>query len=182
MNQIGVPHEVLKVPPPPGEDEPVFPNETPVHYVQRTALSKAQLAASWLKEQVFERQMADKPILTADTTVALDAEILGKPTDIQDAFRILSKLSGKTHQVYTSVVLIRETKIRSVLSTSTVTFAAMTQEQIEHYIQTGEPFGKAGAYGIQGRAASFITQLTGSYSGVVGLPLFETALLLSAQH
>ena len=179
LNQIGVPHEILNVPPPPGEDEPILPGESPIDYVRRTALHKAEWASTWLQQEIDQARRVPYPILTADTTVALHHEILGKPTNPEDAKRILSKLSGQTHQVYTAVVLVHDGQIHQSLSVSEVSFAHLVPSQIEHYINTGEVFGKAGAYGIQGYAATFIQHLSGSYSGVMGLPVFETANLLS---
>ena len=178
LNQIGVPHEILNVPPPPGEDEPILPGESPIDYVRRTALHKAEWASTWLQQEIDQARRVPHPILTADTTVALHHEILGKPTDPEDAKRILSKLSGQTHQVYTAVVLVHDGQVHQSLSVSDVTFAKLDIREIQHYVDTGEAFGKAGAYGIQGYAATFIHHLSGSYSAVMGLPLFETATLL----
>lgn len=119
------------------------------------------------------------PLLAADTTVAVGGRILGKPADAEDAARILGMLSGRSHRVLSSVVVVNARgKIRQRTQVSRVRFRRLTDEDIEAYIASGEPFGKAGAYGIQGRAAAFVKKLEGSYSGVMGLPLFETAELL----
>jgi septum formation protein len=122
------------------------------------------------------------PILCADTTVALDDMVLGKPIDAHNATHILEQLSGKTHTVYTAIVLATESGFHTDLSTSLVTFKSLSQKEIEHYVSTRDCFGKAGAYGIQGYAARFISHLHGSYSGVMGLPLYETTELLRAYN
>ena len=181
LQQIGIPHTVLRLPAVEGEDEPRRANESPLAYVQRTALEKAQRAQQWLESVQCDKAL---PILTADTTVACGDTILGKPIDAQHAASILKQLSGKTHTVYTAVVLARQTDIDtelstlSTLSTSLVSFKDLSHAEILEYIATGDCFGKAGAYGIQGFAARFIRDLRGSYSGVMGLPLYETAELL----
>jgi septum formation protein len=176
--QINVAHEVVDMPAAPGEDEPRLKNESPLDYVQRTARDKADRAAKWLaiqKPDIFNLSAA---ILTADTTVALGERILGKPRDEADAREILSMLSGKTHFVHTAVVCARGEQRWEALSTSEVSFAQLSLDDINAYIATKEPFGKAGAYGIQGDAARFIRALRGSYTGVMGLPLYETSQLL----
>jgi len=176
LKQINIAHTVLEVPAAPGEDEPRHLGESPLQYVERTALDKAKRATDWVKSQSHALDFT-LPILTADTTVALGDEILGKPSDEADARRILKSLSGTTHIVYTAVVLSHAGKQWQALSTSRVSFTALSKEEIRRYIDSGEPFGKAGAYGIQGLAATFISKLDGSYTGVMGLPLFETAEL-----
>jgi len=145
--------------------------------VQRTAGDKADRAIQWLDVQSdkFDQSLY---LLTADTTVALEDLVLGKPADERDAERILRLLSGKTHLVHSAVVLARGNSRWKALSTSKVTFAVLSDADIESYIASHEPFGKAGAYGIQGLAAQFISKLDGSYTGVMGLPLYETAALL----
>ena len=176
--QINVAHEVVDIPAAAGEDEPRLKNESPLDYVQRTARDKADRAAKWLaiqKPDIFNLSAA---ILTADTTVALGERILGKPRDEADAREILSMLSGKTHLVHTAVVCARGEQRWEALSTSEVSFAQLSLDDINAYIATKEPFGKAGAYGIQGDAARFIRALRGSYTGVMGLPLYETSQLL----
>ena len=187
LNQIGIAHEILHVPSPPGEDEPRYATESPLEYVQRTAQDKANRAQEWISQQSINVSQPGKQtiILTADTTVALGNLVLGKPKDVKHASDILQLLSGKTHTVYTAVVLsqsISETNSKwsqwQSLSATQVSFAEMTEQTIEEYIATGEPFGKAGAYGIQGHAAKFISRIEGSYSGVMGLPLFETTELM----
>lgn len=176
--QIGVAHRVLTVPAPPGEDEPRLLGESPLDYVQRTARDKAQRAQAWLNIQDPLLHDHTLPILTADTTVAIGECVLGKPQDEQDAERILNMMSNREHLVHTALVLSTAQQQRFALSTSVVTFHTLTQEDIRQYIETGEPFGKAGAYGIQGYAAQFIKKIEGSYSGIMGLPLFETAQIL----
>jgi septum formation protein len=167
-----------------GEDtesiETPLPNEKARVYVERVTLAKSAVALErWKKSG-----LAWAPILCADTTVSLpnsaQGEILGKPADAFDAERILRMLSGKSHEVLTAVALTmnpNEPPIHLV-QISEVKFAELTDAQIQDYIGTKEPFGKAGAYGIQGRASAFITEIKGSYSGIMGLPLYETALLL----
>jgi len=117
-------------------------------------------------------------VLTADTTVVLDGAILGKPDDARHAGEMLSRLSGRLHQVFTAIALANAAGVTTRLSTSTVEFRDMTPEEIARYVATGEPLDKAGAYAVQGRAAIFIRAISGSYSGIMGLPLFETAELL----
>lgn len=187
LNQIGFTHEILHVPSPPGEDEPRYATESPLEYVQRTAQDKANRAQEWMSQQSLNVNQPGQQttILTADTTVALGDLVIGKPQDIQHASDILQLLSGKTHTVYTALVLSQsDSHVRHqwrqwrALSTTQVSFADMTQQTIDEYIATGEPFGKAGAYGIQGHAAKFISRIEGSYSGVMGLPLYETCELM----
>jgi septum formation protein len=183
LHQIGIYHTVLRVPPVAGEDEPRQANESPLAYVQRTALEKAQRARQWLAQDSQDTS-AQLPVLAADTTVALGDVILGKPLDAQNAHSILNQLSGTTHTVYTAVVIAvsvaNETEFYTDLSTSLVTFKHLSRGEIAQYIDTRDCFGKAGAYGIQGFAARFIQELKGSYSGVMGLPLYETTELLKA--
>ena len=176
--QINVAHEVVDIPAAAGEDEPRLKNESPLDYVQRTARDKADRAAKWLAIQKPDIFNISAAILTADTTVALGERILGKPRDEADAREILSMLSGKTHLVHTAVVCARGEQRWEALSTSEVSFAQLSLDDINAYIATKEPFGKAGAYGIQGDAARFIRALRGSYTGVMGLPLYETSQLL----
>ena len=183
LKQIGVKYEMLA--PEPGEDaesiEASHPNEKARDYVARVTLAKSEAA---LKRHI-ERALPWAPILCADTTVSLPGhlggEILGKPFDAVDAERILKLLSGKTHQVLTAVALrISPTSEPvSIVQTSEVTFTKLSEDHIAKYIASGEPFGKAGAYGIQGLASAFIGSITGSYSGIMGLPLAETSQLLN---
>lgn len=192
LDQMQVRHEVLLVPAPPGEDEPRLAGETPMEYVRRTAHDKACRARTWLRARhAATTGSASTPILAADTTVALDDEIFGKPTDSREAAAFLRRLSGNTHQVLTAVVLDTGAHCLQALSRSEVTFAALDDEEIESYCRTGEAMGKAGAYAIQGRAALFVRHIAGSHSGIMGLPVRETyellrrgglATLISWQH
>lgn len=158
-------------------DVPEVPREgeTAQEYVERIARTKAAIA--W--HRMGQRGMPPRPMLGADTEVALDGVIFGKPVDAADAVRMLSSLSGRSHDVLTAVAVRWEHAFEIALSRSNVTFRALTSAEIERYVATGEPFGKAGAYAIQGRAAAFISRLEGSYSGVMGLPLHETATVLA---
>ena len=156
-------------------DEAVLPGEQPDDYVKRVTQLKAE--AAW-QRVVMRRGLQRKPVLAADTTVALAGEILGKPADRADAERILRMLSGTQHRVLTAVAVQLESRFEMTLSESLVTFGRLDDDRIQQYVLTGEPFDKAGAYGIQGRAGAFVERIEGSYSGVMGLPLFETANLL----
>jgi septum formation protein len=168
LQQIGVPFRVLGA----GVDEAVLPAERADAYVARLAAAKAE--AGW---QV-SRGGADAAVLAADTAVVLDGCILGKPADREDGEAILRRLAGRTHQVLTAVSLRTAKGLESKLSRSEVTFRAIDADEARAYWDSGEASDKAGAYAIQGRAAIFIADLRGSYSGVMGLPLFETAQLL----
>ena len=180
LQQLGVRHELL-LPNAPGdvpEDaeaiEAVLPGEAPRDYVQRvTALKLDAAVARWAR-----RGLPPAPVLTSDTTVALGTEILGKPEDAGQAQTMLRKLSGQTHEVLTAVALQHGAQRWQALSVSKVRFMAMSDTQIAAYVASGEPFGKAGAYGVQGLAAAMIEHIEGSYSGIMGLPVFETAQLL----
>jgi len=176
LEQLGVPYELLL--PDAEEDaeslEEVLPGEAPLTYVQRVTQLKLDAALHRLKR----RGLVAAPVLCSDTTVALGRVILGKPLNADDAVRILTQLSGKTHRVLTAVALGTPRKLQQAVSTSRVTFAPMTAAQIQAYVDSGEPMGKAGAYAVQGRAAVMISHLSGSYSGIMGLPMFETAQLL----
>lgn len=232
--QLGIHHAVLRVPTPPGEDEPVLPGELAGNYVRRTARDKAKRAVQWLlhddpqpdvsamtpdtaivqpgtsvmtpdapvmkpdtlviesrttpgdmiqpdgraTRQSLPLQWRQAPILCADTTVILDDEILGKPADRDAAIEMLQRLSGRTHTVHTAVVVACDGQLFEASSISQVTMATITDTDITHYCDSSEPFGKAGSYAIQGRAAAFISHLSGSYSGVMGLPAYETCQLL----
>lgn len=169
LRQIDVAHDVRPV----AIDERPRPGEKPAPYALRLAAEKAR--ALWEQLPVAER----RPVLAADTTVALDDEILGKPADRDDAFRILGRLSGRVHEVHTAVAVLHAGGADARISTSTVEFRALTHDEIDWYWRTGEPADKAGAYGVQGHAAIFIRHLAGSYSGVMGLPLYETWELLA---
>ncbi len=178
LEQLGVPHELLL--PGPEEDseaiEAVLPGEAPTAYVERVTGLKLEAAVA----RRVARGLPDAPILCSDTTVALGGTIYGKPDDPAHAARMLAALAGHEHRVLTAVALQVGAKRVSALSVSRVTFAAMTAAQIDAYVATGEPLGKAGAYGIQGRAAAYVEHLSGSYSGIMGLPMYETAQLLRA--
>jgi septum formation protein len=171
LTQIGVPFQLLTV----AVDESIVPGEAPEAYVVRLSLAKAA-AGSAIRP---ERQTA--PVLAADTAVVLDGKILSKPAGAQDGVRMLQELSGRTHEVLTAVALATACGVQSRLSRSQVTFRAVTVAEAQAYWDTGEPRDKAGGYAIQGRAAVFIADLRGSYSGVMGLPLYETAALLELE-
>jgi len=183
LKQIGVKYEMLA--PEPDEDtesiEASHPNEKARDYVARVTLAKSVVALN----RHIERALPWAPILCADTTVSLPGhiggEILGKPFDTVDADRILKLLSGKTHQVLTAIALriSPDSEPVSVVQISEVAFTQLSEDQITKYIASGEAFGKAGAYGIQGLASAFIESITGSYSGIMGLPLAETSQLLN---
>jgi septum formation protein len=176
LTQIGLAHEVLRVPAPPGEDEPQHPGESAADYVQRTARDKAERGRDWLRGQALPAL----PLLAADTTVILDGQVLGKPADRDDAIRILRALSGQTHQVHTAVALWTGDRLLEAVSITHVRMRPLELDEIARYCDSGEPYGKAGAYGIQGLAGTFVANIDGSYTGVMGLPLFETANLLRA--
>jgi septum formation protein len=150
-------------------------DEAPLDYIKRIARTKA--AVGW--HQMGRRGLAPKPVLAADTEVVLDGTVFGKPKDAADAVEMLRRLSGTTHDVSTGVAIRWNTQIMLAVSSSRVTFRAMDNDEIDRYVATGEPFDKAGAYAIQGRGATFVSHLDGSYSGVMGLPLFETAEMLT---
>ena len=160
-------------------DEAVVSNETPDQYVVRVARAKAEhglrLATS---RQMLSRQMLSRPILAADTTLDIDGEIVGKPADGAEAGAILARLSGCSHRVLTAIAVAEGDRLEHVLNVSEVRFRILDAEEIRRYVVSGEPMDKAGAYGIQGRAAMFVAEIRGSHSGIVGLPLCETALLL----
>lgn len=168
LQQIQVSYALLPV----DIDESPLPGEAPEQLVQRLAQQKA--AAGFALQP-------RRPALGSDTIVVVDKQILGKPADRQHAIEMLGKLSGRSHQVMTAVAVCSEDKQSCVLNTSEVQFCELSAEQIEAYWQTGEPLGKAGGYAIQGLAAQFIVTISGSYSGIMGLPLYETAELLK-QH
>lgn len=178
LHQIGVEFDVLLMrnAPPRGPDisEVVWENEAPKDYVERVTREKVEFA--W--KILGMRQLPLRPILAADTTVTLNGLILGKPADFAEAQGMMQALSGQTHEVITSIALCDQGKIMQATHISAVTFSSLTPDMIAAYCQTGEPYDKAGGYGIQGLAATFIAHISGSYSSIMGLPLFETTQLL----
>ncbi len=178
LQGMGVPFEVLQFTDDAGAqyevDESVHPGEPPRDYVRRVALDKALHALSYMRD----RQLVARPLLSADTTVALGDRILGKPADAAEAREMLGVLSGQVHEVLTAVVVIDRHDIRQMLSVSRVHFMPLSTETIDRYIASGEPFDKAGAYGIQGHAGTFLADMQGSFTGIMGLPVHETACLL----
>ena len=178
LAQIGVRYHLLlfraRPESPPDVDETLLPGEAPDTYVERVARAKAE--AGWKLLRL--RNLPIAPVLAADTTVALDSKILGKPADRKEAAEMLTSLSGQRHEVLTAVALMRDDQLESMLSRSEVQFKKLTSEEIAQYVASGECDDKAGAYAIQGRAARFVVELRGSYSGVMGLPLYETSQLL----
>ena len=176
LEQLGVAHELLLASP--DEDaealEAVRGAEAPAAYVQRVTLLKLDAAV----KRHARLNLPPAPILCADTTVALGRTILGKPQDARDAHRMLALLSGRTHRVLTAVALQNGKRRFTALSVSRVTFAPMDRRAVADYVAGGEPLGKAGAYAVQGRAAAFIAHMSGSYSGIMGLPMYETNELL----
>jgi septum formation protein len=178
LRQIGVDFELMLLRSDPARvvdvSEDVLADEDVHHYVARVAKEKGAFAFNLL----LQRRQPLRPVLTADTTVTIDGEILGKPSDNREAIAMLERLSGRTHQVLTSVAVHAERVAEQVTQVSNVRFAKLTPEQIRAYCATPEPYDKAGGYGIQGPAALFIEHIEGSHSGIMGLPLFETASLL----
>jgi septum formation protein len=169
LRQVGIAHAVRPV----DVDESVRAGEAPAAYVLRLAETKA--AALWRRLAPEER----RPVLAADTTVALEGEIFGKPGTLAEARAMLGRLSGRTHAVHTAIALLHAQGSAARVSSSTVTFRELTPAEIDWYWHTGEPADKAGGYAVQGRAAAFISHIAGSYSGIMGLPLFETWELLA---
>lgn len=167
LAQLGVACEIV----PADIDESAVPGEDPAHYVQRLAIAKARAVAAM-------RPQARQTILAADTTVALDTAILGKPDNAEHAYAMLSALNGRMHAVHTAVAVLQQDDMRCLLSSTMVEMAVVPDAVLRDYIASGEPMDKAGAYGIQGRAGRWIRRIEGSYSGVMGLPLHETAHLL----
>jgi septum formation protein len=156
--------------------EAELPGEPADLYVQRVTIAKAEAA----RDRLARRALPAAPLLVADTTVTLDGLILGKPVDAAHALAMLERLAGRTHEVLTALAVIDADGklLPPALSRSQVCFAAASRSALEHYVASGEPFGKAGAYAIQGRAAEFVERIDGSHSGIMGLPMFETAQLL----
>jgi septum formation protein len=178
LTQIGVRYHLLLFRERPGESTEVNEDpragEAPDAYVERMARAKAE--AGW--KRMLQRNLPLAPVLAADTTVALEGRIFGKPADRAEAARMLKELSGRSHEVLTAIALTNGDRLDSALSRSEVHFRELKAREIEEYVETGEADDKAGAYAIQGRAARFISELRGSYSGVMGLPLYETARIL----
>ncbi|MBT8128960.1 MAG: septum formation inhibitor Maf [Gammaproteobacteria bacterium] len=171
LEQIGLSFKVHAV----DMDESMLPGEAVLEHVNRLAMAKAR--------QGYRQLAAENPglvVLAADTVVEIGGQVLGKPADSRQAAAFLARLSGNRHRVHTAVAVVTGDNESAAISSSEVEFAELTDAQISAYVATGEPLDKAGAYAIQGIAAQFITQLSGSYSGVMGLPLYETASLLSA--
>ncbi|CAN7453432.1 Maf-like protein [Trinickia sp. LjRoot230] len=180
LGQLCVRFELLL--PRPDEDaealEAECAGETAEQYVRRVTLAKAEAA----RARLLASGHPAAPVLAADTTVTLDGAILGKPTDVEHAIDMLARLAGREHEVLTGLAVVDGAGriLPPALSRSIVRFAAAPLDALRRYAATGEPLGKAGAYGIQGRAAEFVAHIEGSYSGIMGLPLFETATLLRA--
>jgi septum formation protein len=176
LGQLGVRHELLLAGPEEDAEalEHVRPGESPTAYVQRVTALKLDAAVARHRRL----GLPPAPVLCADTTVAFGRAILGKPADAQDAQRMLAMLSGRTHRVLTAVALQHGKRRQAALSVSRVRFAAVEKRRIAAYVASGEAEGKAGAYAIQGRAAAFVEHISGSHSGIMGLPMFETAKLL----
>jgi septum formation protein len=178
LRQVGIDFDILSLRADPSRgidvSEDAFAGEPALAYVERVARSKGAFAWNVL----HMRRMPLRPVLSADTTVTIDGEILGKPADPKEAYAMLERLSGRTHQVLTSVAVHYTDVFEQVTQVSDVRFAKLTPEAIRAYCATPEPYDKAGAYGIQGLAALFIEHIEGSHSGIMGLPVFETAQLL----
>ena len=179
LRQLGVEFAPLRLREAPGRERDIVEgardDEPPLHYVERMARTKA--AVGW--QVVLRRGLTPRPVLGADTEVVLDGTIFGKPRDAADAAGMLERLSGRLHNVLTAVAVCWEEEVSAEISTSTVAFRDLSPSEIERYVSTVEPFDKAGAYAVQGRAGAFIRRIEGSYSGVMGLPLYETAEALA---
>jgi septum formation protein len=179
LKQIGVSFEVLLLREGPHRtadfDETPVPGELPRDYVLR--LGEAKVEAGWAR--LGQRRLMRYPVLSGDTTVALGDRILGKPVDREEAISFLRQLSGKTHQVHSAVAVKFDNRLELTVSTTDVQFRELEDEEIRQYVTGAEPRDKAGGYAIQGRAAVFVVSITGSYSGVMGLPLYETSQILA---
>ncbi len=189
LTQMRVTHEVMVPPSPPGEDEPRLPGESPAQYVERTARDKAQRGVQYIQEL----NLPPKPVLAADTTVILGEDILGKPATLDEATSMLERLSGNCHEVRTALALADgrkrpatpghsaldgEPALYEDVSITRVWFKPLSARDIQQYCASSEPYDKAGGYGIQGLAGVFVERIEGSFTGVIGLPLYETARLL----
>ena len=178
LAQIGVRFDLMLFRGPPREDaaadETPLPGEAPEPYARRVALAKALLGV----QLVAWRKLIPHPVLAADTTLDVDGQIVGKPRDAADATAILERLSGRVHRVVTAVAIAHGNASECLANVSEVRFRDLDAEEIRRYVASNEPMDKAGAYGIQGRAAMFVAEIRGSHSGIVGLPLCETSLLL----
>lgn len=170
LGQLGVRFEVL----PSDVDESVQPNEAPEQYVLRLAKEKAAVCVQRLSQQ----GLTPLPVLAADTTVCIDGMILGKPEDDAEAAAMLRRMADRWHMVHTAVAMADANRVEVALSSTQVEMAPLSEAEIAAYVASGEPRDKAGSYGIQGRAGTFIRRIEGSYSGVMGLPVYETAQLL----
>ncbi len=179
LRQIGVEFEILMLRETPGREgavsEDPLPGEAPDAYVQRIARIKA-LAG---RDAMHFRRLPQRPLLAADTTVTIDGQILGKPRDADEALQMLRQYCGRSHEVLTAIAVFADDQLNEALSRSEVRFGDVDEEALRTYCASGEPMDKAGSYGVQGRAAQFISHISGSYSGIMGLPLYETAALLN---
>jgi septum formation protein len=179
LKQIGVRFDPLlvRLASPRGADidELQHEGESAAQYVERTARDKAAFGAQVTRL----RGMLARPVLAADTVVILDGEVLGKPADATEATAFLKRLAGRTHEVRTAVAVATEGPVLETLSVSTVRFRSLTDDEIRRYVASGEPYDKAGGYGIQGLAGVFVEHIEGSYTGIMGLPVYETAQLLA---
>jgi len=171
LQQIGIEFDIHAV----DMDESMLPGESVLQHVKRLATEKARLGY-----MLASQPQNDMAVLAADTVVDIEGDVLGKPVNSRQAADFLARLSARKHRVHTAVAVIAANTEVSDISSSEVEFTALSEQQIRAYVETGEPLDKAGAYAIQGVAAQFIVNLNGSYSGVMGLPLYETARLLSA--
>jgi len=178
LEQIGVAFKLLLPPDLAAAEalEEVLPQDSALKYVKRVTRLKLKAAM----QQMQQQSLPVRPVLCADTTVVIDQRILGKPANATQAIDMLTQLSGKTHQVLTAVAVGHHGRLHLALSRSSVKFVAMTAADIQAYVDSHEPMGKAGAYAIQGRASAFIQKISGSYSGIMGLPLYETSQLLKS--
>ncbi len=179
LTQVKIPFTVLPFRGPPREDseleEKPLTQENAADYAARLARGKVLQGL----EIIALRKSDIRPVLGADTIIEYDGKIIGKPESVEHARQILHLLSGKTHRVITAVSIALEARMESIVSINEVQFCSLSERDISDYVATGEPFDKAGAYGIQGQAARFIARISGSYSGIMGLPLFETCALLN---